>query len=78
MFFQENSTVEMRKKLLKALEKELVSDNTAKKFDKEDMSESEEEEEVDEVLEETKLEGDGVVFDEFMEKTPKKVKVCCV
>lgn len=71
----------MRKKLLKALEKELVSNKAASKFENDDVTDSEEEEgeeEVEEEVEETKMEDGIPIFDDMKEKMKRRIKVCWI
>ena len=65
----------MRKKLLKALEKELVANKVTKKFETDDVI-TDSEEEGEEEVEEPKVEDGTPVLDDMKEKTKKKIKVC--
>ena len=68
----------MRKKLLKALEKELVSSKASKTFENDDVSESEEEEGEEEEVEESKMEDGFPAFDDMKEKMKRRIKVCWI
>lgn len=69
----------MRKKLLKALERELVSEKTAKLLDKDDLTESEEDDGDNEEEEDeeggTKVKGDSFILEDEKEKVKRRAKV---